>query len=603
MTGKEQTIMESSNPIARHTGRTATVSGRISRRLQSMSAACCIAVMSIIALINLLATMCYPSPYSFSDPYFDAAAVLLGIIMAVGMLVLLAYADNAVSRFRLRHVGIVCIIAVGVMAAVWITMNRIIRNDPPNTIIGGDTRMVIGYAREIFSRGNDGVRYDMENEYLQRYPYQSGAILMMLPIVALTMRLDVNMAELLLEYANIPVIMLAAAFIVIIAWLMKGADAAKHAAIMSVMFAPLWMSAIQVYANIYSLPFLLAMTALAVAFSKTRGTKPAVASSAGVLAAAFILGALKPNNLIMGIAVMLTLVLIMLACPHHEGRLKPILAAIMAMLVIPLMLAGGVAAQSAVEKLSGIEFDKAKAQPTSLFIGMGLGDESDHGKGFYLTAIGGAWSDMDKQAEKADASINNRLNQMRTDPMGAAGFFSMKTLQTWSDPTYSYAIRNGAKTRSHADVLAALFPDWKTQPMKETAGQRIVNTNAFMIAMRTWCDGIGIIISGLAVMGVWRVRKQPALTLPALCVLGGFLFHIAWETQPEYAFTYFIMLIPYAGIGAHVLMDALRTHGSIRLPFLNLNRKEPDAERQADGSARPAASFGADVSESDCPAT
>lgn len=605
---------------------TTTVSERISPKLQSMSSACCIAVIAIIALINLFTTMCYVSPYDFRNPYFDATAAFLGVITAAIMLCLLANAGTAIRGFRLRHVTIASVVTVGAMAVIWVAMNQTGHDAYPGegAFTTGDTGMVIGYAREMFKGNTDGL-YAKVNEYMQRYPYQSGVVLMVLPMVAMTMRLGFDTVATCLQYANVPVVMLAALLIIIIAWLMAGAEAAKRTAIMSVMFAPLWMSATQVYGNVYSLPLLLAMVAIVIMFSRTDSRRGIALSSVGILAIAFVLGALKPNSLIMGIAVVITLILMMPACLHHagggrtkahaaggrreeanassrmtgrreknSGRIKAVAAAVMAMLVIPLMLAGGVVSRAAVERLSGIEFDQAKAQPMSFFIGMGLGDESDHGNGFYLRAIGGAWTDMAAEREKSDASIGNRLGQMRTDPMGAAGFFSLKALQTWGDPTFSYATRVGCEIFNHAAQRAE--SEGIAIKLDETASQRIVNTDAFMIATRTWCDGISIIIACAAFIGFRRMRRRKchpqsqsrmtdvADTLPALFVLGGFLFHIAWETQPEYAFTYFVMLIPYAGVGLLALMDAWKA-GRLLKP--TACTKAAFHRRNEDGTPRP----------------
>lgn len=69
-------------------------------------------------------------------------------------------------------------------------------------------------------------------------------------------------------------------------------------------------------------------------------------------------------------------------------------------------------------------------------------------------------------------------------------------------------------------------------------------------------DALQALMAMLAFIGIctiWNTRRLKKIAginmqtlLPALCVIGGFLFHLLWETQPEYGFTCFLLLIPYA---------------------------------------------------------
>lgn len=581
-----------------------SLSEKIAIKLQSISAACSITIIIIIALINMLTTMCYTSPYSVRYPYFDTMAAFTGIMLAGIILYLLSHASSVIKQYRLRNVAIACILITGLLSLIWISMNMLVDKS--------DSSEIIAYAREIFN-GNANNIYAKPNTYMQRYPYQSGVALIILPLIAMSMSTSADNAYIILEYANIPLMMILVALIILIAYKIKDATAGKYAGIISTMFAPLWMGAMQVYGNIYSLPLIFTLVLLIIIIAKqnttantasiitnastintTANTHNAMienASTASTIAnnvstaststdkliknptstttskgagksttrmlmliaisiilVSFILGMIKLNNLIIGIASMITLLLIALTA-WHTNRMKSIISIILAVIIIPMMLAGGTTAKFTVEKLSGIEFDESKAKPMSFFIGMGLSSESDHGNGFYLRKIGSAWAySLDYEKAKSDETIANRREQMRTDPVGAMGFFGLKILQTWGDPTYSYGNRLG-KTMFNSEADKSLVYGKPMQPLNENPSQKIINSNAFMITMRAYCDGIGIIMTLLACIGALRVRRNPAFMLPALIVLGGFLFHIIWETQPEYAYTYALMLLPYSGIG------------------------------------------------------
>lgn len=582
-----------------------SLSKKIAIRLQSISAACSITIIIIIALINMLTTMCYTSPYSVRYPYFDTMAALIGIMLAGIILYLLSHATSVIKQYRLRNVAIACILITGLLSLIWISMNMLVDES--------DASEIIAYTREIF-HGNANNVYAKPNAYMQRYPYQSGVALIILPLIAMSMRTSADNAYIILEYANIPLMMILVALIILIAYKIKDATAGKYAGIISTMFAPLWMGAMQVYGNIYSLPLIFTLVLLIIIIAKqnttantasiitnastasTTSTHNAMIENAStvstiannasnastntnkliknptstttskdkgksksttrmliliaisIILVSFILGMIKLNNLIIGIASMITLLLIALTA-WRTNRMKAIISIILAVIIIPMMFAGGTTAKLAVEKLSGIEFDESKAQPMSFFIGMGMSSESDHGNGFYLRKIGSPLAyDLKTEKAKSDEIIANRREQMRTDPVGAMGFFGLKILQTWGDPTYSYGNRLG-KTMFNSEADKAVVYNRQMQPLNENPSQKIINSNVFMITMRAYCDGIGIIMTLLACIGAWRVRRNPAFMLPALIVLGGFLFHIIWETQPEYAYTYALMLLPYAGIG------------------------------------------------------
>lgn len=594
-----------------------SLSEKIAIRLQSISAACSITIIIIIALINMLTTMCYTSPYSVRYPYFDTMAALIGIMLAGIILYLLSHASSVIKKYRLRNVAIACILITGLLSLIWISMNMLVDES--------DASEIIAYTREIF-HGNANNVYAKPNAYMQRYPYQSGVALIILPLIAMSMRTSADNAYIILEYANIPLMMILVALIILIAYKIKDATAGKYAGIISTMFAPLWMGAMQVYGNIYSLPLIFTLVLLIIIIAKQNTiantasiinsttnastinttantannhnaitenastiannastastntnkliknpTNTTTSKSAGksttrmliliaisIILVSFILGMIKLNNLIIGIASMITLLLIALTA-WHTNRMKSIISIILAVIIIPMMFAGGTTAKLAVEKLSGIEFDESKAQPMSFFIGMGMSSESDHGNGFYLRKIGSPLAyDLKTEKAKSDETIANRREQMKTDPVGAMGFFGLKILQTWGDPTYSYGNRLG-KTMFNSEADKAVVYNRPMQPLNENPSQKIINSNAFMITMRAYCDGIGIIMTLLACIGAWRVRRNPAFMLPALIVLGGFLFHIIWETQPEYAYTYALMLLPYSGIGGSECFEWL--HG------------------------------------------
>jgi len=62
---------------------------------------------------------------------------------------------------------------------------------------------------------------------------------------------------------------------------------------------------------------------------------------------------------------------------------------------------------------------------------------------------------------------------------------------------------------------------------------------------------------------VWRtfIRKMPLYSLELFSILfflGGFLFHIAWETKSQYVYPYVILLVPITARGISVVLESVK---------------------------------------------
>ena len=68
-------------------------------------------------------------------------------------------------------------------------------------------------------------------------------------------------------------------------------------------------------------------------------------------------------------------------------------------------------------------------------------------------------------------------------------------------------------------------------------------------------DVYQIIIFGLSSIGIFFISKECNLqkALLPIIFLGGFLFHIMWETKAIYVIQYYYILLPFSAYGLYKL--------------------------------------------------
>ena len=78
-----------------------------------------------------------------------------------------------------------------------------------------------------------------------------------------------------------------------------------------------------------------------------------------------------------------------------------------------------------------------------------------------------------------------------------------------------------------------------------------------------------LIFLGAAGFAILWFRRQKSIeqSLPMLILLGGFLFHLAWEVKGRYGLFYFVLLLPAAAEGLDVYKRQTCLGGAIRDPL------------------------------------
>lgn len=524
------TVTDNRHPVIR----------RICNALSVFSAWMSIGCIGIIAIINILFTLCYKSPYSLRSPYFDwMTSILSGIIAAV-IIYAIMKANNRIMAIKLRTLAIIACIMTAVLAVIWISATQYVATTDSKSIL----------LTAIDTVNGTGDKSAKPYIYMERYPYQSGVMLTMLPFAYMLRAFDWKTIYIVLEYFNIIPVVLTVLLTILISKEIGGEKSAKMTAMLSSAFIVIPMTAMQYYGNILSLPMVMFTMLTLIRISKNiDGMRmgKALLLSAGLIIMFLVMGFIKQNNMITGIAISITMILFTLKtlsttpCRGSTAVRNTVIIMLAALTAVPAMYAGEQIGIAIAKDVSGHEFSSESRQPMKAFVAMGLDDKSDHGPGYYYGKIGHANVPIKETIRRSDEILANSMDTLRTNPASLAWFLTRKTVYTWSDPTFSYAIRLGTTLYNEATK--------RNTVLHETASQKAIDSNVFMLSTRTWLDAICMILSICMLMGACKSRFDPVYMMPALAALGGFLFHIIWETQPEYAYTYFMLLMPYAGIG------------------------------------------------------
>lgn len=187
-----------------------------------------------------------------------------------------------------------------------------------------------------------------------------------------------------------------------------------------------------------------------------------------------------------------------------------------------------------VEHLSGYEMPEGEVMVS--WIVMGLQD-SDFAPGTYSGYIATIFEryhyDAAKITEASVADIRKILKRMAENPLDEAlPFFASKTAFQWNDP--SFVGMQISDNRSSAVTV----PAW-AQSMINGNGRILLSVVFNYIQTLIW---IGILLY----LFIRRKSRNIYELIGPVIFLGGYLFHLFWESSSSYTLPYFVVMIPYA---------------------------------------------------------
>ena len=302
---------------------------------------------------------------------------------------------------------------------------------------------------------------------------------------------------------------------------------------------------------------------------------------------------LRKNSLIPVIAVLLVLLFEALR-PGRNGKMRlgllimAVCLAVTSVSVLPLT-------QKIYEKKAGNTLSSGVTAMSYLAMGM---QEASRGCGWYngfnIDTYDTAGMDTALANEISRLAIDERLTYFREHPGYTADFYLHKHLSQWADGTYAsrqatlatYGGRSAFFKEVYEGSLSGGYIEWcnawqnvlylgvlvfcigslkkrrKSKVVGHMADQTAGHTEgctADHIADQLDADQLGADRHGADRHGADRLGADRLyIYVGLIAVLGGFLFHIFWEANSRYIFSYSLLLMPYCGAGIYTGICRIR---------------------------------------------
>ena len=190
--------------------------------------------------------------------------------------------------------------------------------------------------------------------------------------------------------------------------------------------------------------------------------------------------------------------------------------------------------------------------PVTSYIYMGIAEPVTLAPGWYTGDVENIYIQSGYNKEKSgkitEELMNKRLEYLSNNPAYTADYFYKKLQTTWLNPTFQVF------WCSTPSIVLDVAPDYNVYIASQQPIISILCGTAFKIEERIM-DIYQIIVFLSASFSLFVIFKKGDLNqmLLPLVFLGGFLFHLIWETKSIYVLQYYYLLIPYAAYGLYKL--------------------------------------------------
>ena len=206
--------------------------------------------------------------------------------------------------------------------------------------------------------------------------------------------------------------------------------------------------------------------------------------------------------------------------------------------------------------------------PMLSYVYMGM-QETTNTPGWYTSFVVNLYAkhsfETDPAAEESKALIKERLNYFSTHPEEFISYYAQKIGSTWLNPTFQTV------WCSLPGLRFEWYPDYAHYLAFHETAVSMVGGKLYDIEL-IYFNVYQIIIFVFAGIGLFLVAKEKDLckVLLPIIVIGGFLFHILWETKAIYVIQYYFVLLPYAAFGlVHMLDKLILKYKNLRYKKLN----------------------------------
>ena len=182
------------------------------------------------------------------------------------------------------------------------------------------------------------------------------------------------------------------------------------------------------------------------------------------------------------------------------------------------------------------------------YIYMGMAEPKTMSSGWYTTDSVDTFQknnfDPEKTKEEDIEKIKERASYLIQKPKELFYYYADKLASTWLNPTYQaiWCAYPGATMAQDQEYAQEIETKTIVKSMLSGTLYKIEEQilNIFQIII--------FIFAGFAMFKIFKKGKITHILLPMI-FLGGFIFHMFWETKAIYVLQYYYLLVPYAAFG------------------------------------------------------
>ena len=150
----------------------------------------------------------------------------------------------------------------------------------------------------------------------------------------------------------------------------------------------------------------------------------------------------------------------------------------------------------------------------------------------------------------AKRDLRKRIVTFLKNPLYAGHFFFQKVYSTWTEPTFQSIWTGPNRWERNQETFTPLL-----QSLYE--GRSAYRIFHFLMSLLLWT------LYTTAAIYLFHLLRNIQPDFPstqlagAIFLIGGFLFHLIWETKSQYVYMYILLLTPYAAQGFEILLSYL----------------------------------------------
>lgn len=489
------------------------------------------AIMAVIGILAIIITVYFNVAINFANEKceFRVDNIFLNCIFSFIGLILLYGIYKVLPKIN-KKVLLMIVLAISLSFGVW-WVNRI--GFKPVS----DQSMVI-YCGEKFVE-NDLSTILNPGEYLNRNPHQLGFCVYIMTVF----RLLNTRNPLVLQVLNVIYSVICAFTLYFICKEIFKEDIVHKICLILIAFFSIYWAffSTHVYGNIPGLMFGLIAFLFILRFLENHKIYNLVITAVAISIAYL----LKTNYEIFAVAI-----LIVLALHFLQNYTKQTITGIL--LVLVCMFSFKTYVYKHVE--NGTGYSLSEGVPMIAYIYMGIAEPVTLTPGWYTADVEKIYNESNYNrivsGQIAKDLLKDRVWFLLTNPAYTWNFFTSKLQTTWLNPTFQVF------WCSTPSIILDLDAVYNQRVMSDNLAISMVCGDIYNNLERIMdiFQIITFLSAGAALIITYKEGGVKRALLP-LTFLGGFLFHIIWETKAIYVIQYFYIMLPFSAYGLYKLFE------------------------------------------------